>query len=857
MMISFKDRWRSWLRNARALVGDVAFSRNVKILGVVVFLSVLCFVALWCLGVGIKAEVYNQVSGRHVLTFHEYLFSVLGAIDADPDAAPVYAMYSAFVRLVGAIIIGGVLTSFLCSLLSRFSDMTLRGLLVPLLSDHVVIVGYTALTDDLIRLLLSDDGRDPFEKWFPYRLHLKRKNKIKILLYTSDDVQHVRDSLNSVLDTEMERRVVYAFGDMDMSKKKLAKEICQKLSLHRARVVIVLGDSCDPGRGDLKNLAFASVAGGYVRRRKIAVHVEKVNDMENVSELSQVRYGSENIPTPFYVQMDDVPTADLIKRMEYKIGSMVLRNNKADLNVEPSDLKLFRARMRQVDLGVVGVYIRPFSYFEGWARAIWGAPYMEKRVVKVKDDDGKVVNEIPYVVNYPLDFRPMDETSYVHLIVAGLGRAGEALVIEAIRICHYPRGEKTRITIVDPDPNVEMDFRVHHAEVFDLEDIEIKFLRERIQSEKARTLLETEAKNDDCLLTVAICLKNIEAAMFEGLCLPWDLYCAHDLPQSSVGGEEQMSKRLEHPERLPRILVYQEHVNGEPEEGESAPPIRYQYVRPFGMQEEGFQTKCMRSFSHIYQNAMFLWPLDADGQSFFDLLMGADDVKYDGETMKMIGELQKKWCALVSNRRDSDVPAGDRCRLFKQVLSLGDSVLCHFKKYAFRRFVMMDPVKEWINIYVPDSYGTTLRALGLVAKRLPTDEKVLGKRLSDEWIFHEESASDFKRLCEENERCFDDACERYQCGRSLDDARKQCQRGKSLEEVVHLRWMADRALMGYRAAPPERNEVCDDVYRYHNAMRPYAEIPEKEKIVAKNKDELVVRSIPLILALEGFAIKPK
>lgn len=84
MLTRLREKWKSWRRNARILVGDVAFSRNLKILGVVVFLSVLCFVALWYLGVGIKAEVYNQVNGRHVLTFHEYLFSVLGAIDADP-----------------------------------------------------------------------------------------------------------------------------------------------------------------------------------------------------------------------------------------------------------------------------------------------------------------------------------------------------------------------------------------------------------------------------------------------------------------------------------------------------------------------------------------------------------------------------------------------------------------------------------------------------------------------------------------------------------------------------------------------------------------------------------------------------
>lgn len=849
MINFFRDKWISWTRNAQTLMGDVSFSRNLRILGVIVLLSVICFMALWYLGVGIKAELYNQDGSRHVLTFHEYLFSILGAIDADPAAAPVYAMYSAFVRLVGAILIGGVLTSFLCSLLSRFSDMTLRGLLVPVLADHVVIVGYTALTDDLIRMLLSESEKNSFGKWYPYWSPRKKKEK-KILLYTSGDVQNIRDALNSVLDSDMDRHVVYAFGDMDMTDRNMAEEVCQKLSLLRAQSVIILGDGCDPGRGDLKNLAFASVASGYVRRHRLGVHKREVERMDR-PELERLRFASENTPIPFYVQMDDISTFGLLKHMEYKIGSKALSG-------DVSDLALNWEKITRIDLGTLGAYIRPFSYYEGWARAIWGAPYPllvperpeEPRVItsglvsrlfkpqklaREKPECKKAEEE--RTVYFPLDFRPMGEKSQVHLVVAGLSSAGEALVVEAIRICHYPNGKNTIITVIDSNPDAAADFRVHHPEVFTLEDISIEFRCERLQSESARSFIAGLAQDCNCILTVAICFRNIESTMFEGLCLPREVYYAYEAPCCTDGGAmpNHVEKRQSYSKYPPRVLVYQEHVNGNPEEGESSLPVRYRFVRPFGMQEQGLQTRCMRSFASMYLNAVFFWPLDADGKSFLDLTSSADGLdrgetyKIDDETAKMVLRFREKWKDVLKDGHQSEIPADERYKLLKRILSLNDAMLDLFKKYAFRRFIMMEPIKEWGNVYVPDSYGTVLRSIGLKAE-LPTKDRP----------FNERSAEDFRTLCDDNEQRFEEAI-------------KNSPLERTLEEVEHCRWMADRALMGYRTNDPDIGEVRDDGYRYHNAMCPYPELSDADK----NKDALVVRFIPLFLALEGLRIKSK
>jgi hypothetical protein len=106
--------------------------------------------------------------------------------------------------------------------------------------------------------------------------------------------------------------------------------------------------------------------------------------------------------------------------------------------------------------------------------------------------------------------------------------------------------------------------------------------------------------------------------------------------------------------------------------------------------------------------------------------------------------------------------------------------------------------------------------------------------------FDDSSASAFRELLRRNEARFDAARQNASCSRSL-------------EEVEHARWMADRALMGYRANRPEDCERRDDGYRYHNAMRPYSELSKTDR----NKDALVIRFIPMFLALEGFAVEER
>ena len=238
------------------------------------------------------------------------------------------------------------------------------------------------------------------------------------------------------------------------------------------------------------------------------------------------------------------------------------------------------------------------------------------------------------------------------------------------------------------------------------------------------------------------------------------------------------------------------------------------------------QTQCMRSSASMFLNAVFFWPIDADGVSFIDLFLKSQYASLYPDVTTAIERFREKWKDSLDRKRPSEILPEDRYRLIALILSKDDELLAAFKKYAFRRYVLMDPVKEWGNVYVPDSYGTILRSIGLEARKLrPVTE------------FNNTSAKAFRVLLEKNESLFAEGLSSAVLDRSL-------------EKVEHARWMADRALMGYRASNPADGEKRDDGYRYHNAMCPYEDLSEVEK----NKDALVIRFIPMFLAIEGLAI---
>ena len=571
------------IKNLRILWNDVSFNRSVRMLGVVMLSAMALFFVLWLLGIGINAEVYRGRAGQHAMSFLEYAFCVLGAIDGDPETLPVYAVYSAIVRLAGAILIGGVITSFLCTLLERYSDMTLHGLMYRKLSGHTVIVGYGVITDDFIRRVLRD--REDFESWYPDRplFGAHKSPPGKVLLYTSDDVAKVRESLANLLPKQLVKDIEFVSGEMDISGQP--DKICERLCLKDARRVFVLGDYVDAGAGELRNLNLAMAMAEYLRERL-----------------------PEGCPFPIYVQMESSCSFDVVKKLDYG----------------------FDAKK---------VMVMPFSMAEGWARTVWGN--MDSTYE-------------------PLDFRPMRDGDYVHLVVGGLSSFGRALAIEAIRVAHYVKGDKTRITLVDPQPAAWRAFAAAYPGLGLLPDIEIKYVQGGLHSEYVRALLASESNNPHCLLTIAVCEESPDTALSTALNMPREVY-----PESPACPQEL----------APRILVRQDHCNSRmPGRGagiSSLPRGRYAHVQPFGWQELGVPTWCLQRFFVLAGSWFYK---HADWEDFF---VGSrwEDVDFD-----------------------------------------------EMRKEAFDIFREKPMSLVWANVYTVDNLATVLRQLGLKAVRSGTKQ---------------------------------------------------------------------------------------------------------------------------------------
>lgn len=737
------------------------------------FLS-LSFVLLFVLFL-FGADLYTPNGGASK-RWAEVMFGTLGAIDARPEAARGSIVVSMAVRIVGVFLVCGVLTSCIFALVERFARMRNDGLLTPAMEEHFVVVGYCPMTDDLIRALLDPPPGEDLALWRPQDRADDRADpprKRRVLLYTGANVDRIRKTLNAVLPEPVSRRIVYAAGSMDLGSKAARANLFRRLRFASARQVYVLGDERPSSvAGDVENLAFAT---------GIADCFEEAGSGKGGRPADRI--------LPIFVRLDGMASFDLVKKT-------------ADGGRPGSNPK---------------VCLRPFGFDEGWARQIWG-DVVDERVFP----SGTPCEGGSSTWSGVLDFEPLERGRFVRLVVVGLTPRGEALVLEALRVCHYPSGEQTLVTIIDPEPAVWDSFLARHPTVRTaVRDIKLDFVGKRLEDPTVRKLLREAATNPNQLLTVAICFHHVDSALSAALNLPEEVYWRRrekkDGPPvaGSVGA---------------RVWYYQSHRNRLPDlvrgaEGARA-LSRYGNLRPFGMQEGGLAPWCLREFDAMYLNAVYDWPNVAPGRCWLD---GIESV-VGGRAKELIGrfrtahaerlEWRRKEGGLLVNDVQS-IPAEERKNLLLAVLEDGETAIREFQKLAFERYMELDAARRWGNVYVSDAWGGILRALGLRTRRIGRDEAARG-------------------LLRENDRLF---------GERLRLRASEFQR--SLEELEHNRWVAERALMGYRAPRPGSGEKRDDEFRIHPDLVPYVGVPPKEK----GKDSINILAIPVFLALEGYRIE--
>lgn len=316
-------------------------------------------------------------------------------------------------------------------------------------------------------------------------------------------------------------------------------------------------------------------------------------------------------PLEVYMQINNFKAYNLMQRVD--IPQDFFANKKGDIVVD----------------------FRPFNFYENWARLLWS------------------FHKLPQYDT--LDFEPLEGTDkQVHLVISCFNSMGRALLLEALRLCHYPNFDeatgknKTIITIFDSRWEEMKDaFNAQYplSHLQQITDIELDFQGIDVNSDVARNQMEQWACDEKQLLTIALCEKDPDTAMTKALNLP-----------------EEIFRSRAH------VLVRQEleHVNEDVFESDNKRVYPHLYF--FGMLQEGVDMKqlddqlamCINGIYDFYKGT----PLDlSDTQRLFECrqqirvaLMHQDDESWNKEWLKK--SQTDKW----SSRFQSD--------MFKTYLSI-------------------------------------------------------------------------------------------------------------------------------------------------------------------------------------------
>lgn len=422
----------------------------------------------------------------------------------------------------------------------------------------------------------------------------------------------------------------------------------------------------------------------------------------------------------------------------------------------------------------------PFNFYDSWARKVLVSGYSKEENIKYK----------------PLDYIPITSREcdkFVHLIIIGMSKMGQAIALQAAHIAHFPnyKKRKTKITFIDRNGKLEMSefkqkcgelFKVSRSTFIDAEawseaeeryvkgdtpidneryitrygtsveylhlvnsndcdkefiDVEWEFIKGDDHNPVVQRILEQYANDQNAVITVAVCLNLTHVSLRSAMHLPKSYY-----------------------EKEFPILVQQRKtstmastLNGKDFDTEKRTALLYKNITPFGM---------------VYD--------------CYDLHMASSV------------EICKRIAAVYSYYSDNNtLPTQIDAELANKIWD-------------------ETPItKRWSNIYVAASILTKLRCIGKdwdITKPFNLQE------------FSEGEIS-------------------------------------LLSEIEHNRWNVEELLLGYRPVKyNEDKEIDGDKQKksywkkrfVHYDIRPFDELKEDDKGRKSSVyDEVIIRSLPLIL----------
>jgi hypothetical protein len=342
--------------------------------------------------------------------------------------------------------------------------------------------------------------------------------------------------LSQILNGNESYAIIMTTQDSIKLRETLENHLDRDIS---RRVIIYAGDAISQEKVASLNLNYARTLYLLHESDNTSPYTHNLSILKNIVNAASGR--DKEDPLEVYMQINSSKAYNLLQRVD--IPSEFFMNE-----------------------GKVVVDFRPFNFHENWSRLLWSYYKLDKYD--------------------PLDFEPLENTNkHVHLVISGFNSMGRALLLEALRLCHYPnfdektKENKTVISIFDDQLKTTLDnFKAQYPNLDEIIDIQIDFHDSDINSPEARRLIEQWAKDEKELLTIAICDKDADVAMTYALNLPKVVFYQKELFKHETPYENY---------NRTRVLVRQEIEKSFDEMFAYKNGIAYPHIQLFGSLEEG------------------------------------------------------------------------------------------------------------------------------------------------------------------------------------------------------------------------------------------------------------------------------
>ena len=399
----------------------------------------------------------------------------------------------------------------------------------------------------------------------------------RIVILTNQNLSFVRSSLRAKLDEKSYNRIILYSGNVE------EKRHLKRLDLNECKEVFIIGDQ-QQGH-DAFNLACLKRIGDFL------------------DEIQSQRHNPMVKRVKVYIQLDSYQAFSVMQKLDIPVS---YTHNLIDVHT--------------------------FNIYENQARRLWG---YYKEMVK-----------LPYNGEWKYKFKDLDFSAPLtpdshnraHLVIVGFNKMGQALLLEALRICHYPNYDtskiKTKVTIVDKDlDNYLNAFKAQFPHLDEIEDIEIEGISAYAESSLVRGKLLEWVKDENELITIAVCLDDADSCLSTGLGFPEELYFAFDNKQAHNNTHVQ-------------ILIAQHEnssIDGIIESSYSlSKPSRYRNVKFFGPIEESIAKELLDDKVAMLQNI------------FFDSKFMKEYSSGEKGPQEILSEAQQRWSSLSENLKYSN-----------------------------------------------------------------------------------------------------------------------------------------------------------------------------------------------------------